>query len=142
MRRSRSSARCARGSTVPELLARAGTATLRQVALHDVRFFVRVGILPHEREHAQPLALDVVTWQRAGDGAWPTVDYRDLWAIAHGVVSRQPLDYLERIAEEVGEACLERLPVERVRVAVRKPHVTLPGPLAGAEVVLEVERRR
>lgn len=127
---------------MPDGAARAGIATLRQVALHDVRFFVRVGILPHEREHAQPLALDVVTWQRAGDGAWPSVDYRDLWAIAGAVVARQPLDYLERIAEEVGETCLERLPVERVRVAVRKPQVTLPGPLGGAEVVLELERRR
>lgn len=125
---------------VPE--PRVGVAVLRQVALHDVRFFVRVGILPHEAEHPQPLALDVVTWQRTGDEAWPTVDYRDLWAIANGVVARGPLDYLEHVAQQVGESCLQRLPIERVRVAVRKPHVTLPGPLGAAEVVLELERRR
>lgn len=119
-----------------------GIAVLRQVALHDVRFFVRVGILPHESEHAQPLALDLITWQRPGDEPWAPVDYRDLWAIANGVVSRGPLDYLENVAQQVGEACLQRLPVERVRVVVRKPHVTLPGPLGAAEVVLELERRR
>ncbi|MCU0627429.1 MAG: dihydroneopterin aldolase [Gemmatimonadaceae bacterium] len=117
------------------------TAVLRQVALHDLRFFVRVGILPHEAELAQPLAIDLVVWVRGGGDAWPVIDYRDLWAIADGVVSRGPLEYLEAIAEAIGEGCLARLPVERVRVAVRKPHVTLPGPLAGAEVVLEVERR-
>jgi dihydroneopterin aldolase len=116
---------------------------LRQVALHDLRFFVRVGILPHEGEHAQPLHLDVVAWVRTGDAAWPTVDYRDLWSIANAVVARAPLDWLEAIAQQIAEGCLDRIaPVERVRVAVRKPQVTLPGPLACAEVVVELERRR
>lgn len=115
---------------------------LRQVAVHDLRFFVRVGILPHEGEHAQPLHLDVVTWVRTADATWPVVDYRDLWSIANAVVSRGPLEWLERIAQQVADDCLDRLPaVERVRVAVRKPQVMLPGPLACAEVVVELERR-
>ncbi len=109
------------------------------VTLAGLRFHARVGILPHEREIAQPLELDVTAWPSA-----PAVvfDYRALYAAAAGAVAAEPLAYLEEVAGDVADRVLAGGSAARVRVAVRKPHVAMPGPLAYAEVVLEREAPR
>jgi len=107
-----------------------------------MRFHPRVGILPHEGTHPQPLEVDLTVWLGApGDGAGDVVDYRELYDLTHGVVSAVPLRYLEAVADEVARRALERPRVIGARVAVRKPHVALPGPLAYAEVMVERGRR-
>lgn len=102
-----------------------------------MRFHARVGILPHERELPQPLELDLTVWLDAGT---EVLDYRDLYADVAHVVAEDPLLYLEEIAEAVARRALVRPRASRVRVAVRKPHVALAGPLAYAEIVIERER--
>jgi dihydroneopterin aldolase len=104
------------------------------VTLAGLRFHARVGILPHEREVAQPLELDVTAWPAAPAAV---LDYRALYAAAAGAVAREPLAYLEQVAGDVADRVLAGGAAARVRVAVRKPHVAMPGPLAYAEVVLE-----
>lgn len=106
-----------------------------------MRFHARVGVLPHEREHPQPIEVDVTVWRRrTGDATAATVlDYRRLYDIAAAAVQREPL-FLEEIGDETAAAALASPGAERVRVAVRKPHVGLPGPLAHAEVVVERTR--
>ena len=100
-----------------------------------MRFHARVGILPHERELPQPLEIDVDAWR---EGARTSVlDYRSLYDATAAVVAGDALLYLEDIASRVADATLAAGDVSRVRVAVRKPHVALPGPLAHAGVVLE-----
>ena len=47
------------------------------------------------------------------------------------------MSYLEDVAAAVAARTLALRGVARVRVAVRKPHVMLAGPLAHAEIVLE-----
>ena len=47
---------------------------------------------------------------------------------------------LEEVGERIAARALELPLVDRVRIAVRKPNVALPGPLAYAEVALERER--
>ena len=74
------------------------------ITLAGMRFHVRVGVLPHERELAQPL------------------------------------EFLETIGGDIASRCLALPEVASVRVAVRKPHVALGGPLAHAEVVVEQDR--
>jgi dihydroneopterin aldolase len=105
------------------------------VALRGLRFHALVGILPHERELAQPLELDVVV--RPAPGATAVLDYRALYACAADAVARQPIGYLEALAADVADRVVALGNVAHVRVAVRKPHVALPGPLAHAEVALE-----
>ena len=67
------------------------------------------------------------------------LDYRALYEAAARVVRQDELLYLEDVAARVADGALALGSVARVRVAVRKPHVALPGPLAHAEVVLERE---
>ncbi len=106
------------------------------VTLAGLRFHARVGVLPHEREVPQPLELDVTAWPAAPAAV---LDYRALYDAAAGAVAAQPLAYLEEVAGDVADRVLAAGAAARVRVAVRKPHVAMPGPLAYAEVVLERE---
>jgi dihydroneopterin aldolase len=105
-----------------------------QVSLHGMCFHVRVGILPHERELAQPLELDVSAKLSGGSAG---LDYRALYDVVSGLVSSDPHEYLETIADAIAARVLALDGVRSCRVAVRKPHVALPGPLSYAEVVVE-----
>lgn len=100
-----------------------------------MRFHVLVGILPHEREFPQPLEVDLTVWRRIGRG--PHLDYRVLHALAERMATERPIGYLEDAALALVREALALDGVERARVALRKPHVALPGPLAHAEVVVD-----
>lgn len=110
---------------------------LTAVSLRGMRFHTLVGILPHERELPQPLELDVTAWVPSEPVA--ALDYRELYEV---VAARAAggCGFIEELAGEVAEAVLQLAPVRRVAVAVRKPHVPLPGPLDHAEVRVERER--
>ena len=108
-----------------------------RITLHGMRFHARVGILPHERELAQPLEIDLTVWLAAGG---EVVDYRGLYDDAASVVAEGRLEYLEAIADAVARRALARPRVVRAQVAVRKPHVALAGPLAYAEVAVDRAR--
>jgi 7,8-dihydroneopterin aldolase/epimerase/oxygenase len=104
------------------------------ITLAGMRFHVRVGVLPHERELAQPLELDLTVRLTAGADV---LDYRTLYAIVREVVEAEPLDYLEVVAAAIASRVLALPSAAYARVAVRKPHVALGAPLAYAEVVVE-----
>ena len=114
------------------------------VTLRAMQFHTRVGILAHERELPQPVEVDVTVWLApagaSAGGAATVLDYRDLYAMAADVLHGEPR-YLEEAAQAIAAGALGLPRAERVRVAVRKPHVPLPGPLAHAEVVVERDRR-
>ena len=107
-----------------------------------MRFHPRVGILPHERELAQPLEVDLTVWTTPAAGGAVTVDYRALYdVVARRVEQGGPLEYIETVASDIVAAARAVDGVIGARAAVRKPHVALPGPLAHAEVVVERGRR-
>jgi dihydroneopterin aldolase len=107
------------------------------ITLRAMRFHALVGILEHEGLLPQPLEVDLTVRCRSATGI---VDYRRLYDVVAGVVTSGPIDYLEVAAERIARAVLADERIARVRVAVRKPHVALPGPLAYAEVALERQR--
>jgi 7,8-dihydroneopterin aldolase/epimerase/oxygenase len=101
-----------------------------------MRFHALIGILPHEASLPQPVEIDLTVW-RERDRSAGLVDYRQLYEIAAGGLATGHGPYLEDVAESVANRALGLSGVEGVRVAVRKPHVALPGPLQYAEVVVE-----
>jgi 7,8-dihydroneopterin aldolase/epimerase/oxygenase len=108
---------------------------MHEITLQAMRFHALVGILPHERTVAQPIEIDLRV--RVADGD-VVVDYRALYDIVATVISAGPLDFLEQIADRIAVGAIEHnARVRTARVAVRKPHVALAGPLAYAEVVVE-----
>ena len=121
-------------------------APSESVSLRGMRFHVLVGILPHEQLHPQPIEVDVTVWRApradddvAGDDD-DVIDYRDLYDAVAARVTAAPLRFLEDVARTLVGDLLARPYVRRARVAVRKPHVPLPGPLAYAEVVVDSGR--
>ncbi len=106
-----------------------------EITLRGMRFHALVGILPHERTLAQPVEIDLTVRVAPGDGV---IDYRRLYHLAASTVADGPTDYLEEIGERIARGALALGARVRVaRVAVRKPHVLLGGPLDYAEVVVE-----
>jgi len=110
---------------------------LDAITLTGMSFHTLVGVLPHEREHPQPLEVDLTAWIRHGSGV---VDYRGLYAKVRAAAERPELFYLEELAHSIAGGVLEDAAVQRVRVAVRKPHVALGGPLRYAEVAIVREQ--
>ena len=110
---------------------------LDTITLRGMRFHTLIGILPHEREHAQPLEIDLTVRVRSGEAV---VDYRRLYAEVRTATEAPALTYLEELASTIASRVLDASPVERVRVAIRKPHAAVGGPLDYAEVAIERER--
>lgn len=106
-----------------------------EITLRAMRFHALVGILPHERTNAQPIEVDLTV--TVGDGG-AVVDYRALYDATAAVINSGHIDFLEDIADRVASRVFsESDRITRTRIAVRKPHVTLGGPLDHAEVVIE-----
>ncbi len=103
-----------------------------------MRFHVRIGILPHEREHPQSLEIDLSVTR--DDRASGVLDYRALHGLAREHVAQEPLDYLEDVATALADRAVLLDGVTSARVAVRKPQVLVGGPLAYAEVIVERSR--
>jgi len=110
---------------------------LDAITLTGMSFHTLVGVLPHEREHPQPVEIDLTAWVRPGTGV---VDYRRMYANVRTAMESPELFYLEQLAELVATRVLKEPRVERVRVAVRKPHAALGGPLEFVEVAIVRER--
>jgi dihydroneopterin aldolase len=110
---------------------------LDAITLQGMSFHTLVGVLPHEREHAQPLEVDLTAWVRQGAGV---VDYRGLYATVREATAASELFYLEELAHSIATRVLEDPSVQRVKVSVRKPHVALGGPLGYAEVSIVREQ--
>jgi 7,8-dihydroneopterin aldolase/epimerase/oxygenase len=105
------------------------------ISLVGMRFHVRVGILPHERVHPQPLEIDLSVTR--SPQATDVLDYRTLYALAADCAAHGALEYLEDVATHIADGAMALSGVTHARVAVRKPHVLLEGPLDYAEIVVE-----
>ncbi len=120
-----------------------GRETNDVVTLKAMRFHARIGVLPHEAEIAQSIEVDASLWVRRSAGqisAKDIVDYRRVYDLVAEVLTTGHIRFLEEAGERIAEQALSLPLVERVRIAVRKPNVALPGPLAYAEVALERDR--
>lgn len=115
------------------------------ITLKGMRFHTLVGLLPHEQHVPQPLELDVTAWlslRRVGESDSPSalLDYRRLYQLVSETVGGSHHRLLEALCEKVAARVLALNEVRQVRVAARKPHAPIEGPLDYVEVVLERAR--
>jgi dihydroneopterin aldolase len=104
-------------------------------------------VLEEEQIQAQPFEVDVEVYLDLGpagrtDDLSRTVDYRGVFEICRAVVEGPSCRLLEALAERIAArllAAFELAGVSEVVVRVRKPRVSLPGPLDHAAV--EITRR-
>ena len=109
----------------------------REITLRAMRFHALIGILDHERTVPQPIEIDLTVRTAAAGGI---LDYRRLYELVDRIISAGPIDYLETAADRITRAAFEDPRIRETRVAIRKPHVAMPGPLAYAEVVVRHSR--
>ncbi len=106
------------------------------VALKSMRFFTRVGVLPHEAEIAQPVEVDLSVVVHKDKRPPDVVDYTMLYRAVSSVMGAEHISFLEEAAERIAAAVLPIPGVRAASIVVRKPHVPLPGPVEYAEVTI------
>lgn len=108
-----------------------------EVELHGLEVFGHHGVDDAERREGQTFLFDV--WLEVGDGALAdriedAVDYRWVAEAIREVSDGRTFHLLEALAAAAASAIVERYPIERVRVRVRKPEVGLPVEYSAATV--------
>jgi 7,8-dihydroneopterin aldolase/epimerase/oxygenase len=114
------------------------------VELKGLEVFGRHGVLEEEHREGRTFLYDL--WLEVPDSALSdriedAVDYREVAACVREISDGRRFHLLEALAAAVAEALVERFPVERVRVRVRKPGVEAAG-LKTAYSAATVERAR
>ena len=103
------------------------------------------GACEEERRSPQPFLFDVqLVAHDAGarsDELHDTVDYTDVVACLRAVSDGRRFNLLEALAGAAADALVERFPVSRARVRVRKPQVKLAAPVAWTAATVERSRR-
>ena|SRR6185312_1362348 len=108
---------------------------MHEITLQAMRFHALVGVVAHERTVPQPIEIDLSVRVAAGS---TVIDYRALYDIVARTFDDGPIDYLEEIGDRIALRTMQHDDrIRAVRVAVRKPHVALGGPLDYAQVVTE-----
>ena len=117
------------------------------VALLNMRFEGRHGVLAFEQTTAQPFEVDAELYLDLGpagrsDDIELTIDYREVFRICREVVEGPGFRLIEAVAETIAGRILaefEAVRLSEVVVRVRKSRVALPGSLDAAMV--EIRRR-
>lgn len=99
------------------------------------------GVLPQERDRGQTFLFDVellahdagVRTDKLGD----TVDYTAVVDCIREISDGRRFNLIEALAAAIADELLERFPVARVRVRVRKPEVKLSAPVEWTAATVE-----
>ncbi len=97
-----------------------------RIEIRDLRVIGVHGVLPEERERAQPFSLDILAWvdmeaAQQSDDLADTVDYGALAQTAADVVGGRSYRLLEALAGRLASALLIVDPrIDAVEVTVRK----------------------
>jgi dihydroneopterin aldolase/2-amino-4-hydroxy-6-hydroxymethyldihydropteridine diphosphokinase len=116
-----------------------------KIEIRGLSVMTVVGVLPHERESAQPIEIDldlVVDIHDAGgsDDLADTADYGDMAERIAAIVRESKDHLLERLATRICEAALGTRRVEAVEVWVRKVRPPVPEALVSTGVHLRRTR--
>jgi dihydroneopterin aldolase len=117
------------------------------IALINMRFQGKHGVLEEEQAQPQPFEVDVelsldLSLAGVSDDLSLTVDYREVFEIVRNAIEGSSRQLIEALAETIAARLLAdfaKVGVGEVLVRVRKPNVNLPGALDAASV--EITRR-
>ncbi len=95
------------------------------VEVHGLELFGRHGVNDDERRDGQTFLFDVTLEiaEPKEDTIGATVDYRRVRDIVRAVNDAESYRLLETLAAAAADALTAELPVEKVRVCVRKPGI-------------------
>lgn len=114
------------------------TVELRGIVLHG-----RHGVEARERELGQRFLFDVwvdVDDSSLSDRIEDAVDYREVARAVQEISDSRAYSLLEALAAAVADELLNRFPIARARVRVRKPDVELDVPVEWSGATVERSR--
>ena len=114
--------------------------TVRGISAH-----AHHGVYDWERERGQTFRVDAVLEldtapAAAGDDLAKTVNYAELAQRLHAVLTGEPVDLLETLAQRLADVCLADPLVDAVEISVHKPDAELGVPFD--DVVVAIRRAR
>jgi dihydroneopterin aldolase len=123
----------------------ASDRTPDRIAVRGIRAHAHHGVYAFERERGQMFRVDAVLEldtapAAADDDLARTVNYADLAQKLHAVLSGEPVNLLETLAQRLADVCLGDEMVEAVEITVHKPEAELGVPFD--DVVVSIRRRR
>jgi dihydroneopterin aldolase len=103
------------------------------------------GVYPAERERGQLFRVDAVLEldtapAAAGDDLDKTVNYAELAQRLHAVLTGDPVDLLETLAQRLADVCLVNPLVDAVQITVHKPDADLGVVFDDVTVTIRRER--
>ncbi|KUL28412.1 dihydroneopterin aldolase [Actinoplanes awajinensis] len=118
-----------------------------RITLTGLRARGHHGVYDFEREQGQDFVVDVhldLDLERAAvtDDVADTVHYGELASALVGVLTGEPVNLLERLADRLLDVCLADPRVVAAEVTVHKPQAPIPHEFADVAVTLRRERAR
>ncbi|WP_255953224.1 dihydroneopterin aldolase [Streptomyces odontomachi] len=116
-----------------------------RITLHGLRARGHHGVLPREREEGQPFIVDLVMGldvraAAADDDLAKTVDYGTVAEQVTAIVTGEPVDLIETLAERIAQACLKHERVQEVEVRIHKPQAPITVPFDDVTVTITRSR--
>jgi dihydroneopterin aldolase len=118
---------------------------LDRVELVGLRATGRHGVLAHETALGQPFVVDVTLHLDTGEAAATddlaaTVDYGTLAQEVVAVVTGEPVQLIETLAQRIADVALRPARVQAVDVRVHKPEAPISVPFD--DVIVTIRRER
>ena len=116
-----------------------------RITVRGITAHAHHGVYDWEREKGQTFSVDVVLEldtraAAAGDDLDRTVNYAELAQGLHGILTGEPVDLLETLAQRLADACLGDPLVDAVEITVHKPDAELGVPFD--DVTVAIRRTR
>ena len=110
-----------------------------KISITGITGFGYHGVLEHERQDGQTCLVDlevITTFDSAtsSDDVRDTVNYAELAEIAHAAIIGEPVNLIEKLANQIASDCLDIAGVTAVTVTVHKPQAPIPVPFGNVSV--------
>jgi dihydroneopterin aldolase len=110
-----------------------------KITITGITGFGYHGVFEHERREGQTFLVDlevVTNFESAisSDDVRDTVNYAELAEIAHAAITGEPVNLIEKLANQIASDCLEIAGVTAVTVTVHKPQAPIAVPFGNVSV--------
>ena len=116
-----------------------------RIALRGVSAHAYHGVYAFERERGQTFSVDAVLdvdtrAAAVGDDLDKTVNYAELAQKLHAVLTGEPVNLLETLAQRLADVCLADALVDAVEITVHKPQAELGVPFDDVTVAIRRQK--